>query len=336
MIFIPLIIAAVAVFWLLSGGPASESPQAPVSVAVKPATPDRGAKPVAPVEQPSMLVGKVNEAAPPRRLPKSLSGTSVPAGWAKVDSSGALIPTAELRQMFEYYLSALGEESLQQLVARIESTLSILEEPARSQALETLGAYLDYKLAVSDLESAFGDSTRLSPIEMQQRMEEIQALRRSWLDSETADVFFAQEEAVDRFQIEKLRIAGNDTLSKQQKQEALARAEAALPEPLRAARKETRRFADYEQARREMADNPEALQAWREQAFGTDTAKRLAELEREQQAWDQRWQAYSQDRKKLMMSGLAGPELEAAIGHLRGQHFSETEQVRAKALDSIR
>lgn len=335
-VLVTLIIAGAVAFWWLQG-PEGDAP--PPAVAASDDSRQLSAHVEAPVtgqEPPSRMVGQGQEIPVPAQVPGSLVGTSVPTGWAKVDGFGGLIPTPALRQMFEYYLSALGEESLPQLVARIKQTLSVLAEPARTQALETLGAYLDYKLAVSDLEAGYGEAAALSAMAMQQRMEEIQALRRTWLDRDTADAFFARDEAIDQFQIEKLRIARDQALTEQQRQAALAQAEAALPEPLRQARRETRRFADYEQARQDLAGDPAALQAWREQAFDSATAQRLEALEQEQKAWDRRWQAYSRERQTLTVSGLAGPELQAALDRLRDQHFDDTEQVRAQALDSIR
>lgn len=285
---------------------------------------------------PSDLVGRPRPVPVPESMPGSLAGTSVPGGWAQVDAAGDLVPTLALRQMFEYYLSALGEESLEQLVARIEQTLLALSEPARTQAMDTLGAYLDYKLAISDLDAGYGGRSELEATEMRRRMEEIQALRRTWLDSATADAFFAHDEAIDRFQVEKLRIGQDEALSDDQRQRALEEAEQTLPEPMRKARRETRRFADYEQARLDLADDPEALRDWRQKAFGAEAAQRLEALEQEQANWNRRWQAYSEARADLLSSGLAGPELQGAIDHLRNQHFSEVERVRAQALDSIR
>lgn len=282
------------------------------------------------------MVGAGKETSLPESLPDSLAGTSVPAGWARVDSTGALIPTPELRQMFEYYLSALGEESLQQLVTRIENTLATLDEPARSQALETLGAYLDYKLAVSDLEEAYRGAGQLTPAQVQQRMDKVHALRRTWLDNTTAEAFFAQDEAIDRFQMEQMRITQNASLTDEQRQAAITRAESALPEPIREAREQTRRFTEYEQAREQYADDPAALKAWRQEAFGAEAAGRLAELDKKQSAWDKRWKTYSDERETLMSSGLAGPDLETALDRLRARHFSGNEQIRAQALDSIR
>lgn len=137
---------------------------------------------------PSKLVGETAVAVPDT-MPASLAGTSVPGGWAETDANGSLVPTPQLRQLFEYYLAALGEETLPQLVARIEQALARLEEPARSEALDTLGDYLDYKLALGDLEATYGHDATTNAEDMQRRMAEIRALRRTWMDAQTADAF---------------------------------------------------------------------------------------------------------------------------------------------------
>lgn len=335
-VILPVIIAVVAIFWLFTTD--SQETTLPIGALNEAREPVRSPEQRWSDEQnvPSKLVGESPVATVPDTLPASLRGTSVPGGWARTDRSGNLIPTPHLRQMFEYFLSALGEESLAQLVARIESALGDLEQPARSQALATLGNYLDYKLAVAELEQAYGDPGQLGPEEMQQRMAEIRALRGTWLDAATTEAFFADEEAVDRFQVQKLRIVRNQSLTEEQRAEALRRAEASLPESLQQARAETRRFAEYEQARQQLSDDPQALQAWRQEAFGAEAADRLAELETQQLEWDRRWQAYSRERDRMLSAGLAEPEQEAALKRLRAKHFSETEQIRARALDSIR
>lgn len=286
---------------------------------------------------PSRLVGQPLAEDLPARLPASLSGTSVPFGWQRIDASGSLIPTPALRQLFEYYLSALGEESMAQLVARIQQELAGLQEPARSEALAILGSYLDYKLAVADLEASFGVLSQSDSDAMMQRMLEVQALRRTWLDGATVEAFFSSDEAVDRFQIAQLQITRDESLTDAQRADALARAEQALPEPIREARRESRRFEQYEQAQQALANDPEALAAWRTDAFGTEAAARLEELERSQKDWSRRWQAYSSAREALLdSSGLAAPELEQALARLRRDYFDGSELVRAEALDSIR
>ena len=286
-------------------------------------------------EAPSRLVGAAGVVVPDE-LPASLEGTSVPGGWTETDSNGSLIPTPQLRQLFEYYLAALGEESLPQLVARIEQALARLEEPARSDAMAILRNYLDYKLALGELEASNGNAAAPGPEEMQQQLSEIRALRRIWMDAQTAEAFFASDEAIDRFQVEQLRIRTDDSLSDEERGQALALAERALPEPIREARRETRKFTDYHKARVEFADDPEALSAWRQAHFGEEAARRLAQADVEQQAWDNKWQAYSEDLAELERLGVAGPEREAAIDALRDRYFEGAEKLRAEALDSIR
>ena len=130
-----VIIAAVGSFWLIGADPDGvEGPADPVSVTspqVPPAVQEASGT------ASSDLAGRASSVSIPEQLPASLAGTSVPEGWARTDRLGNLIPTPHLRQLFEYFLSALGEESLQQLVARIQAALSVLDEPARSQALAT-------------------------------------------------------------------------------------------------------------------------------------------------------------------------------------------------------
>lgn len=332
---VPVIIAVVIALWLLADG-AQDQPAStrPLDYPADVTTDDDGFSAVR-QHPPSKMVGDSAELNVPDQQPPSLGGTTEPGGWGKTDRFGNLIPTGELRQLFEYYLSALGEETLPQLVARIRLALSVLEEPAKGQALDTLGRYLDYKLALSDLEAAYGDAGTSGPNEIERRMAEIQALRRTWMDADTAEAFFADEEAIDRYQLKKLSIGRDQDLIDQQREEALAEAEMDLPEPVRQARQDTRKFSRYEQAREALANDPEALRAWRQKEFGDEAAQRLADLDAEQKDWSRRWQSYAKERDALKASGLAEPEREEGLARLREKYFSETERIRAKALDSV-
>ncbi|WP_246123462.1 lipase secretion chaperone [Marinobacter maritimus] len=330
---IPVIIAVAIALWLLADGARDQ----PVSTrnSDRPAKADAVGFSSVREQLPSKMVVESAEFTIPDQPPASLAGTSEPGGWAKTDRFGNLVPTGELRQLFEYYLSALGEEALPQLVVRIRLALSVLDEPARGQAIDTLGRYLDYKLALADLEAAYGDTGAGGSDEIQRRMAEIQALRRTWMDADTAEAFFADEEAIDHYQLQKRNLEEDESLTEQEREDALAEAEMALPEPVRLARQETRKFSRYEEARETLANDPEALRAWRQEEFGDQAAQRLEELDAEQKDWKQRWQSYAKERDALKASGLAAPEREEGLARLREKYFSETERIRAKALDSI-
>jgi lipase chaperone LimK len=285
-------------------------------------------------EYPSRLVTS-DSVEIPAQFPASLEGTDVPSGWDKTDANGSLVPTPELRHLFEHFLAALGEESLAQLIARIQMTLLTLQEPARSEAIGILGAYLDYKLELGGLEVGSGAVTTLNPEAMVRQFSEIRSLRRHWLDADTAEAFFAMEEAVDDFQLARMRIRADEALSDEARAVLLQEAEQALPAPIRDARQQTRKFTDYQQMRQELSDDPEALQAWRREAFGDEAAQRLTQVEVKQKAWDENWQVYQQEKAVLEKLGLAGPERKAALTQLREQFFDGPERYRAEALDSI-
>ena len=326
-------LAAALGFYLAAPGPDARAP-ASSPVAIGQDTPEPGLPASSDNRYPSRLIA-ADSVEIPQRPPASLAGTDVPGGWDITDANGSLVPTPALRQLFEHYLAALGEETLPQLVARIENTLSELPEPARSEAIETLGAYLDYKLELGELEAASAEPATLDPDRLAQTFVEIRSLRRRWLDADTADAFFATEEAVDDFQLARIRIRADDSLSDEARAARLQEAEQSLPPPIREARQQTRKFSEYQQVRERLSDDPQALQAWREQAFGSKAAGRLAQVEADQQAWDKRWQAYEQEKAELEKLGLAGPERETAIQRLREQYFEGPERYRAEALDSL-
>lgn len=286
--------------------------------------------------QPADLVFDVSTPPVPSELPNSLQGTHVPGGWQQMDSEGNLVATAELRTLFEYFLSALGEESLEQLVARIQQNLASLPHPARDQARQTLASYLEYKLAVSRLEDSYGGSDyTLTFDEMELRMDEVQQLRRSYLDSATAEAFFRADEAIDEFQLQRMAISQDDELTPDEKTRRIEKAEQGLPEPMRQARQQSRRFEAYQQAQGELADDPAALHQYREAMFGIEAAEKLARVDDEQQDWQRRWSAYRIEADRVEKAGLAAPELEAEIGRLRERYFEGPEQGRAEALDSL-
>lgn len=315
------------------------SPEPPTSGSV-PAAGDSAAAVTDPVlstidgKYPSSLVGS-ESADIPGQLPASLDGTEVPTGWNRTDANGSLVPTPQLRQLFEHYLAALGEETLAQLIARIEKTLEVLPEPARSEAVAILGGYLDYKLELGELEASSSGTATMDPDTMAGKFSEIRSLRRQWLDAQTAEAFFVMDEAVDDFQLAQMRIRADESLTDQQREKQLRDAEQQLPPPIREAREQTRKFSDYQQMRQQLRGNPESLQAWREEAFGSEVARRLAQVEADQQAWDERWQAYQREKAGLEQLGLAGPEQVEAVNRLREQFFDGPERYRAEALDSI-
>ena len=93
-----------------------------------------------------------NTAHLPTSLPKSLQGTQVD-GEIIIDENKQLVVTAGLRRLFDYFLSAQGEEPLTQIEQRVIAYIrEHTPEPAASQAVQIFQNYLTYLTAVSQLD----------------------------------------------------------------------------------------------------------------------------------------------------------------------------------------
>lgn len=336
-VIVSAIIATVAGFafiTLRSGGPEAVIPASNDNAASSSVSRSVAVHQAPAVKQSAGAFARARSTPVPAELPQSLQGTEQPDGWVQLDSDRNLVPTPELKALFEYYLAALGEESLSQVLARINRALSELPEPARTQAGKTLAGYLDYRLAVGELEASAG-AAALDDDQRIDRMRTAQALRRQYLDADTADAFFGFEEAIDDFAMARLTINGNPALSDAEKQERIARAETRLPESIRQSRERSRAFQDYQARQAELAADPEALRQYRVRQFGPEAADRLARADQRRAEWHERWQRYRRAADAVAQSGLAAQEQSAEIERLRAQFFDGPELARARALDSL-
>ncbi len=298
---------------------------------------------------PSMVAKQLLEAAndidvSSSALPGSLRGTEVDGGF-RVDENGNLIVELGIKRYFDYFMATVGEESIAEITARIRNAIeSQLQEPAKSQALAILQDYLSYKAALYELEQQHGEFNPASFNESQLpllagRLEAIFDARRAHLSDEAVDAFFAEDEAVDRYTLERLKVLHNDALSDSERAAQLAQLDEMLPETVRQQRAEATQYERYLLAEAKLQQqNASAaeLHQLRAQEFGEEAAVRLAELDQKRAVWDRRLQQYRQEKQQLENAGLSEQDLIQQIERLRSQHFSEIETRRVKALDRIK
>src|SRR5690606_35982898 len=116
---------------------APAKPDAPQFASSPPGSPPRTA-----LQSRAPVAASPDKTVPALQMPASLRGTEVD-GVFQVDQAGNLLITEDLRRIFDYFLSSIGEESVQQSIARLRAYIgSQLEEPAASQALAILNQYL--------------------------------------------------------------------------------------------------------------------------------------------------------------------------------------------------
>lgn len=267
------------------------------------------------------------------RLPTSFQGTQVD-GHLRVDAAGNLIVGAEIRQLFDYFLAAIGEEPLKNSIERLRRHITAeLAEPARGQALSVLNQYLSYKRQLLELEASYARAPDLAAL--RQRLHAVQALRARVLDPAVHQAFFALDEAYDRFSLERLAIRFDSGLDSDAKGRAVDQLRAGLPAELQELLMPQLQTELREQTNAlvQSGAGPEQVRQLRQQLVGSAAADRLDALDRQRQQWQQRVTTYQQARANIEATrGLDDVERQAAIERLEEQHFNASERLRLLAV----
>jgi lipase chaperone LimK len=269
--------------------------------------------------------------------PASLEGTDISYEF-NLDDNRNLLPGSGLRDMFEYFLSSLGENDLEQVIGAIQSEIqSNLDEPARSQALDLLKRYIDYKIGIEELQHAFAmQEASVGMIEqLIARQAQVKAYRETYFDQGEYDAFFASEELQDSFLIEQLRVNADDSLSAIEKEQYLAAASLSLPEDIRATRVRAQQHAILGEKVRELrAQNASDgdIYRLREASLGSDAAEALSKLDERRSQWKDRLAAFSSEIENVRASSLSEIDRDESISQLLAYHFSDVEQKRVSAL----
>ena len=322
IIYLPLMTSALLLGWYLFGGNIS-TPVDPVathastgpSTATATSTPVLRARPVpAPV---------------PGELPASVCGTDVD-GQLEVDSRGNLVVTSQVRHLFDYFLSLIGEEEAATSKQRIRAYLAEqLEQPALGQAHALLDSYLDYQRQVAELESRFPVTETLD--DLLAREQAVQQLRATLFDREAHEAFFAGEEIYNNFTLERLAIQQDELMNGQQKAEAIEALRENLPQEMQQllVPQIQNDLRDQTLTLREAGANEDAIRELRMGMLGPEATGRLEELDLRRAEWRQRVEAFNRERASILAEpGLADPDRQAAVNALLQEQFTETEQLR--------
>jgi lipase chaperone LimK len=131
----------------------------------------------------------------------------------------------------------------------------------------------------------------------------------------------------------------DETLSAEERQRRLDDLDQRLPESARQARGEALaalRLTEDEEQLRAAGGSPDDVRALREQRFGPQAAERLAALDEERAAWQQRVDDYRRARRAIAGDvSLGDAERARALGALLEERFSPQERLRVEALDQI-
>jgi len=277
--------------------------------------------------RPAPAMRTVTVTPPAKAFAPSLQGTR-PDGAVHVAPDDSIVADARLVELFDYYLSTVGEKSPAAVRAEIERELDRTLRPAAAAAAKrVLTRYIAYRQALAGL-GADRSLAGQDAAALKRRLDALRGLRAQYFSRREIAAIFGREDAANAEALARMEIRDDRTLDAQQKRARLAALDAGLPADVRAAReaplKIVRVQEEAERLRAGGAGEDDVFRL-RAEAFGVDAAQRLADVDRDEAAWKRRIDAYLVQRRGL--------NDEAAVAALRNRMFSEDEQGRLGAYE---
>ena len=272
-------------------------------------------------------------------LPQSLKGTAVD-GEIIIDENKQLVVTEGLRRLFDYFLSALGEEDEAVIYARVESYIrSHTPEPAASQAITIFNQYIAYLKAIPEIEKRYGNlqlqATQSGELDLSvvaQQKQDVAKLRQQYFSKETINAFFGAEEEYDNYSVEMIRINQNSQLSDTQKESAKQDYISRMPNSSTKANIEQQANLNELISRTEQMKakgaTTEELYKMRRELVGAPAAARLAQVDQEDANFDQRFNQYQTQKQQLLSQNPDNTQAQTQIDQMEQQLFDESERKR--------
>lgn len=273
-------------------------------------------------------------------LPASLAGTEVD-GALEIDSDGHLKVGNPVRRLFDYFLTAVGEEPLDTVLARLRAYIRHnLSATAAAEAEKMLGEYLSYKEALAGIQGATqATSGVFDEAAVRASLQAARALRGEHMPAGMAEAFYADEDAMNDYMLDRVAILREEGLNATERARRLAEREGQLPAHLREATHVVNQYRDLQSLTEEWKRNsgsPAALRQVRENLLGAEAADRLEELDRNRSEWNARFDNWMAERQRLRdAKGLDESDRRRQLDSLRRARFSEEEQLRVEALERI-
>jgi lipase chaperone LimK len=253
----------------------------------------------------------------------SLRGTTRD-GQLRVDERGDLVVERGIRDLFDYYLTTLGEHGIDAIRSQLQVIFTRdLPVTAAQQATRLLDAYLRYRELSGELQQqypALDENNAFSVIS--DYFSQRDNLRHQLFEPDAVEAFFAAEQTDEGLALPKLR---------QLTGESATATDNATESP--------NNYSQYRETMRTAVetDNHTAdTDALRTQLFGREAAERMAALDQRRQDWRTRLASYREQKQQLLVAAAqAGIDPSHQLQQLRQSQFTEREILRVRALDKL-
>lgn len=273
-------------------------------------------------------------------LPTSLRNTPLPE-HLEINDDGSLLINKKILHLFEFYLSAIGEESLELIINRIKSNLrEQLTSQALDEALHILAGYLQYRNEITAIKQEYNQTVGTNEYAFEHvlnaRSELIEA-RWRFLSKDVIAAFFAQEDQYENYMLGIATITKDNRLSKEQKDDAIELVTAQAPSWLIEQQNTANQLNEYRQRYSELVSrgaSDSEVRILREQEFSSDVSDRLSTLDTQRLDWQQRLSDYRVELDTIMAIEPDRQAQQTMVDELRSRHFTAQETKRVNALDN--
>ncbi|MCG9682649.1 lipase secretion chaperone [Vibrio sp. Isolate23] len=238
------------------------------------------------------------------------------------------IDTSSSRDLFDYTLSSLGEQEMDQIKTRIQNVSQREKELSLDETL--FETFLQYKSELGTLESVTFRTITLSDLE--QLHLQILALQNQYFTDPQIELLFSEENRLRQLAIDKLAIAkqGLDPESQAQWLEATLSGQ---PDYILRAERNNQLIIGLNHSEQMEAQDKHLT---RVELVGEEAAGRLSKLDEKREQFNSQLDSYLAQRNDILADNtLSDAAKQTQIAYLREQSFDTVQWRRVEALERI-
>ena len=264
----------------------------------------------------------------------SLAGTT-PDGAATAAPDQSLVLDPALIRLFDYWLTTVGERPIAAIRSDVEHDLDGRLGPlAARQAKDLFSRYVQFRTTLKGQRPAKPTGRSVDMLREGLRM--MLAVRATYFTDAESQALFGPQDAEASAALARMAIEQDPALDAQARRERLAALDARLPASVRAEREAPLAVVHLEEAAQQLraqGGSEDAVYRMRAAATSPEAANRLADLDRDEAAWQARIAAYQSQRGTVLSAPGSDADRAAAMTALRNRLFTPEEQRRLAAYE---
>ncbi|WP_041280386.1 lipase secretion chaperone [Desulfosudis oleivorans] len=260
------------------------------------------------------------------------------------DGNGNLIVDVGFRDLFDYFFSALGEKTAEQIAADMEQYIDgALSPRAAEQARALLKMFIAYNRDLAEYTTA--NNTDVYNLHGRALVDYLKAYQAYLADTrmrhfgrEYSDLFFGSEEKYQAYTIARMELGLTDLPDEERKRQ-IEELRSQLPEKQQEIIRNHERMNEFmsrEQAWQDEGVSGEELYDRRLANYGYDAAQRMAALDESNRRWQSRLNDFFQEVDQISATDWPEADKKDLIEGIKVSSFSETERLRVNVIERYR